>query len=210
MCGRDETGAALSTSHPAPYRQGRLDDQRQWKSATVGRHQSAAAASARDPGGEGAPLGRRGAAPWASGWASAAICRRVGCCDQGHFGRRVFWIRATFNRAAVPSCGASRITGESEQSHGEPSGALPSSQSTSSARKQVTDGSSGGSLQKSHSPDMESSSSELPSDTAFSFSNMPSTLPSRPAGGRELTSKRRTSKRFLLPPARRTARRTGS
>ena len=30
MCGRVATGAALSTSHPAPYRQGRLDDQRRW------------------------------------------------------------------------------------------------------------------------------------------------------------------------------------
>jgi hypothetical protein len=53
MCGRAETGAVLSTSHPAPYRQGHLDDQRRWKSATVGGHQSAASASLRDPGGEG-------------------------------------------------------------------------------------------------------------------------------------------------------------
>ena len=34
----------------------------------------------------------RGAAPWASGWASATICRRVGCWDQGHLGRRDPWI----------------------------------------------------------------------------------------------------------------------
>ena len=53
LCGRAETGAVLSTSHPAPYRLGHLDDQRRWKSATVGGHQSAASASLRDPGGEG-------------------------------------------------------------------------------------------------------------------------------------------------------------
>ena len=34
----------------------------------------------------------RGAAPWASGWASATVCRRVGCWDQGHLGRRDPWI----------------------------------------------------------------------------------------------------------------------
>ena len=32
----------------------------------------------------------------------------------------------TFGHAALPSCGDLRIAGESEQSHGEPSGALPS------------------------------------------------------------------------------------
>ena len=96
----------------------------------------------------------------------------------------------TFGHAALPSCGDSRIAGESEQSHGEPSGDLPSSQSTSSARKHVTDGSSGGSLQKSQSPDIGLFSSELVSR----FLNMPSTLRLRHTGGR--SSKRAPIGRF--------------
>ena len=96
----------------------------------------------------------------------------------------------TFGHAALPSCGDSRIAGESEQSHGEPSGALPSSQSTSSARKHVTDGSSGGSLQKSQSPDIGLFSSELVSR----FLNMPSTLRLRHTG--EKSNKRAPIGRF--------------